>query len=59
MTRIHATSQNHRWISFLMPSLAWLGRGPRRDQLDVRGLSEHLKRDMGFLDGNDPSGKHR
>ena len=26
--------------------------------LDVGRLSDHLRRDMGFLDGNDPSGRH-
>lgn len=29
----------------------------RKRVLDVRGLSDHLKRDMGFLDGNDPCGR--
>lgn len=28
----------------------------RRGYIDVRELSEHLQRDMGFLDGNDPRG---
>ncbi|MDX8455003.1 hypothetical protein RFM98_19810 [Mesorhizobium sp. VK9D] len=31
--------------------------GRRRGYVDVRELSEHLKRDMGFLDGNDPRGR--
>ena len=31
--------------------------GRRRRYLDVRELSEHLQRDMGFLDGNDPHGR--
>jgi hypothetical protein len=26
--------------------------------LDVRTLPDHLKRDMGLLDGNDPAGRH-
>ncbi|TPK94836.1 MULTISPECIES: hypothetical protein [unclassified Mesorhizobium] len=29
----------------------------RRGYLDARELSEHLQRDMGFLDGNDPRGR--
>jgi hypothetical protein len=37
----------------------WGEGGPRHRHLDVASLSEHLQRDMGFLDGNDPSGKHR
>ncbi|WP_318012270.1 hypothetical protein [Mesorhizobium sp. CA10] len=31
--------------------------GRRRGYLDVREFSEHLQRDMGFLDGNDPRGR--
>jgi len=44
---------------------SWFGRltaalvRPRRTLLDPRSLPDHLKRDMGFLDGNDPSGKGR
>lgn len=33
------------------------GSAPRH--LDVGALSEHLQRDMGFLDGNDSAGKRR
>lgn len=29
----------------------------RKRVLDVRDLSDHLKRDMGFLDGNHPHGR--
>ena len=29
------------------------------DVVDVRNLSDHLKRDMGFLDGNRPDGHDR
>ncbi|HEV7254975.1 MAG TPA: hypothetical protein VGN97_17970 [Mesorhizobium sp.] len=34
---------------------------PRRRaaRLDPRMLSDHLKRDLGLLDGNDPAGPHR
>ncbi|WP_202309056.1 hypothetical protein [Mesorhizobium sp. L-8-10] len=41
----------------------WLGRlaarflRPRRALLDPRSLPDHLKRDMGFLDGNGPNVK--
>lgn len=43
--------------------MSWFGRlaarlvRPRRALLDPRSLSDHLKRDMGFLDGNDANGK--
>jgi hypothetical protein len=56
MTQLIAT--NHRWISTLMPRLNWFGRSARRDMLEVERLSDHLRRDMGLLDGNDPSGRH-
>ena len=59
MTQLIATMQNHRWISGLMPRMGWFGPSRRREMLDVSRLSDHLRRDMGFLDGNDPSGRHR
>ncbi|SFN60513.1 hypothetical protein SAMN03159463_00120 [Mesorhizobium sp. NFR06] len=31
--------------------------GRRRGYVNVRELPEHLQRDMGFLDGNDPRGR--
>ncbi len=31
----------------------------RRAYVDIRELSPHLQRDMGFLDGNDPHGRHK
>ena len=40
---------------------AFLGRRPRRARripLDMRTLSNHMKRDIGLLDGNDPRGPH-
>ena len=54
MTEVIARQQRS-WIS----RFAWLGARTPRDRLDIRGLSDHLKRDMGFLDGNDPLGRHR
>ena len=56
MTQLIAT--NHRWVSRLMARVGWFGTWARRDVLDVSRLSDHLRRDMGFLDGNDPSGRH-
>lgn len=31
----------------------------RRGELDPRELSDHIKRDMGFLDGKEPAGTIR
>jgi hypothetical protein len=59
MTQLIATTQNHRWISGLMPRIGWLLGARKREMLDISGLSDHLRRDMGLLDGNDPSGRHR
>ena len=56
MEQLIATTQKHRWISSLR--MGWFIAG-RRDVLDVRRLSDHLQRDMGFLDGNDPSRQAR
>ena len=58
MTQVIATTQNHRWLSGLMPRMRWFGVRDKREMLDVSRLSDHLRRDMGFLDGNDPSGRH-
>ena len=46
----------HGWIWLLVREFSRLARR-RRDYVDVRELSEHLQRDMGFLDGNDPHGR--
>ena len=45
------------WFSLLAREFAWFA-GRRRSYIDVRDLSPHLQRDMGFLDGNDPYGRH-
>jgi hypothetical protein len=44
------------WISWLTTRFGWL-EPRRRAHLDIRELSPHLQRDLGFLDGNDPSGR--
>jgi hypothetical protein len=54
-----ATTSHWTWIALLTLRALWGERGPRHHHLDVASLSEHLQRDMGFLDGNDPSCKHR
>lgn len=33
--------------------------GRKADILDVGGLSDYMKRDLGFLDGKDPAGSIR
>ncbi|RWN31656.1 hypothetical protein [Mesorhizobium sp.] len=53
---------------FLTPGQSWFSRLARglarhatrkRAYLDIRELPSHLQRDMGFLDGNDPYGRHK
>ena len=44
------------WGARLAALLSLRRRHPRA-WLDARDLSDHLKRDMGFLDGNDPAGR--
>ncbi|MDX8498369.1 hypothetical protein RFM99_08045 [Mesorhizobium sp. VK4C] len=44
------------WISLLAREFSWLACR-KRGYVDVRELSPHLQRDMGFLDGNDPRGR--
>jgi hypothetical protein len=38
-------------VSRLASIVPMIARGRRTDLLDVRALPDHLKRDMGFLDG--------
>ena len=45
------------WIFLLARQFSRFS-GRRRGYIDVRELSPHLQRDMGFLDGNDPTGLH-
>jgi hypothetical protein len=44
------------WGARLVALLS-LRRRHRRAWLDARDLSDHLRRDLGFLDGNDPNGR--
>ncbi|AZO10247.1 MULTISPECIES: hypothetical protein [unclassified Mesorhizobium] len=46
------------WFSALTREFSRFSRR-RRGYIDVRELSPHLQRDMGFLDGNDPLGRHK
>jgi hypothetical protein len=40
-----------------LPLLRWPRPGKRPATLDLKSLPDHLKRDMGILDGNDPTGR--
>jgi hypothetical protein len=50
------SSADQSWFPWLTMKLSWF-EPKRRPHLDVRELSPHLQRDLGFLDGNDPSGR--
>jgi hypothetical protein len=52
------STPDHRWFSWFRDGFGWFAP-KRRAHLDVRDLSPHLLRDLGFLDGNDPSGRRR
>ncbi|RJT42437.1 hypothetical protein D3227_00760 [Mesorhizobium waimense] len=43
----------YSWFSLLARGFA-RHTARRRTYIDIRELSPHLQRDMGFLDGNDP-----
>ena len=45
------------WGARLAAALLPVRRRHKRPLLDARDLSDHLKRDLGFLDGNDPNGR--
>jgi hypothetical protein len=56
-----ATARLHRghgnsWNFWFASLFSGQRGGPRRKLLDTRTLSDHLKRDLGLLDGNDSSG---
>ncbi|ESX88648.1 hypothetical protein [Mesorhizobium sp. LSHC412B00] len=53
--KLHSTPAQRRF-SLLVHEFSLLVHR-RRGYVDVRELSPHLQRDMGFLDGNDPSGR--
>ncbi len=42
-----------------LPILRWPRSGKRPVTLDIKSLPDHLKRDMGILDGNDPAGRRK
>ena len=49
---------DYRWISWLADGFGWFAIR-KKAHLDIRDLSPHLQRDLGFLDGNDPLGRHK
>jgi hypothetical protein len=53
------TAHRSSWSVLLTALLGGSSRRTQRARLDVRSLPDHLKRDMGILDGNDPAGRHR
>lgn len=56
MAYLSETAKVQGWLSRLASFLPTIER--KRHVLDVRTLSDHLKRDMGFLDGA-PTSKRR
>jgi len=58
VTHASATAKNHDGLFRLMLAVLAIPLRPRQQFLDVRTLPDHLKRDMGFMDGNDPAGRH-
>ncbi len=58
MSFLHATAKYAGWVSLLTSALFTYTPAPDKAQLDPRQLSDHLKRDMGFLDGSGSKGRH-
>lgn len=46
-------------VSLMSRLAATFAMRSRKRVLDVRDLPDHLKRDMGFLDGQNPCGRRR
>jgi len=55
--KLHPTPAQS-WFSLLAREFSVLV-SRKRGYVDVRDLSPHLQRDMGFLDGNDVCGRHK
>jgi hypothetical protein len=51
MAYLNETLKVRSFLSRLTGGLPSFSREPRRPVLDPRRLSDHLKRDMGFIDG--------
>lgn len=57
MATVQASLIHCEQISWTARLAAVFGVRSRRRVLDARDLSDHLKRDVGFLDGNNPCGR--
>ena len=57
MSLLTATAKYAGWVSLFTSTLFVHTPVPQRALLDPRQLSEHLKRDMGFLDGINSRGR--
>ncbi|MDW6025852.1 hypothetical protein SAZ10_29225 [Mesorhizobium sp. BAC0120] len=57
MWNASATPNKHDGLFRLMIAVLATPLRPRRQFLDIRTLPDHLKRDMGFKDGNGPAGR--
>ena len=51
MAYLSESLKHKGWLSRLTAALLVRSHERRGELLDVNGLSDHLKRDMGFLDG--------
>lgn len=51
MAYVGESLKHKGWLSRLAAALLVRSHKQSNDLLDVNGLSDHLKRDMGFLDG--------
>ncbi len=59
MAFLDSTPRRSGWFARLTASLLAYEPRPHGRFLDTRGLSDHLKRDMGFLDGSGDINKRR
>ena len=57
MNTVQASLIHCEPVSLAARLAAAFGWGTRKRVLDARDLPDHLKRDLGFLDGNDPCGR--
>ncbi|MEI5680233.1 MULTISPECIES: hypothetical protein [unclassified Mesorhizobium] len=62
MSHVHAKSNTAYSSSQFLRAFrqfSWPRATSHAASLDIRTLPDHLKRDMGILDGNDPSGRRK
>ncbi|PWK70600.1 hypothetical protein [Aminobacter sp. AP02] len=58
MATLQASLIHCEQISWTARLVAAFGMRPRKRVLHLRDLPAHLQRDVGYLDGNDPCGRH-